>query len=181
MRSQAVKESRPEAFRHLSALWATAVAILCGPSLLTSDVAAQVRPASAVVPELVALVEQHGWLANMGRVCAVMKFEAADGCVFKQISISTSEPGTVDNHGFNIRTNAGTTETEILIFHLGPLIANFFVVSRNGELKASYYRAKGVDTRKFSKKKPASAFAASIAFWALNLPHLKKGFAKPKL
>ena len=170
---------RPQAFRHLSALCAT-VTILCGPSLLI-DVAAEVRPASAVVPELVALVEQHGWPANMGRICAVMKFEAADGCVFKQVSISTSEPGTVDNHGFNIRTNAGTAEPEILIFHLGPLVANFFVVSRDGELKASYYRAKGVDYTQILNEEAASAFAASIAFWALNLPHLKEGFAKPKL
>ena len=171
---------RSRAFPRLSALYATTVSILCGPSLLASDIAVQVQ-ASGVVPELIGLVEQHGRPANMGRVCAVMKLKAADSCVFKQVAISTSEPGTVDNHGFNIRTNAGTAEPEILIFHLGPLVANFFVVSRDGELKASYYRAKGIDYTQILKEEAASAFAASIAFWALNLPHLKEGFAKRKL
>src|SRR5688572_7631066 len=116
---------RPQIPRLFSAFGAIAVTLLCGAGLLASDAIAESRAASALVSELIALTEQHGWPANMGRVCAVMKFEAADGCVFKQISISTSEPGTIDNHGFNIRNNAGATEPEILIFHLGPLVANF--------------------------------------------------------
>lgn len=136
--------------------------------------------AAKLVPELTNIVQRHGWPADMARMCVAMKLGKEADCKFKQISVSASEPGTVDNHGFNVPLGDGPV-TYIVIFHLGPLVGNFFVVSPDGELKAAFYRAKGVDYTKVPLQDARRAFDASMAFWNDNLPMLKKMIAKGPL
>ena len=137
----------------------------------------QAADAGPVVSELMGIVGKHGWAANLGRMCVVFRHGAETECKFKQIAVSGGEPGTLDNHGFNVPLTSTAEASYVLIFHLGPLVGNFFLVSPKGELKASYYRAKGVDYTEIPTEEAGRAFAGEITFWRENLPKLKESIA----
>ena len=130
-----------------------------------------------LVSELVTLVAQHGWSANMGRMCAAMKIGTDQDCKFKQISISPGEPGTIDNYGFNVPISGSSSPSYVVMFHLRPLIGSFFVMSPSGKLIASYYRAQGVDYTAITEDEARGPFEEALAFWQSNLPELKKKIA----
>jgi hypothetical protein len=100
---------------------------------------------AALVSELTTTVLQHGWPTDLGRMCVAMKLGLGSECKFKQISVSPSGPGAVDYYGFNVPFSNARSVPYVIIFHLGPLVGDFFVVSPQGKLKASFYRAKGID------------------------------------
>ena len=106
-------------------------------------------------------------------MCAAFKLGSEGDCNFKQMAVSESPPGTVDSHGFNLPENSTRPDSYVVIFHLSPLVGNFFVVSPEGILKASYYRAKGEDYTEIPNEDADRAFAAAVAFWKRNLPNLK--------
>src|SRR5215207_4888430 len=60
--------------------------------------------ARETISELTAMVEQYGWEANMSRMCVAFRLGPETECRFKQIALSGSGPGTIDNHGFNVPT-----------------------------------------------------------------------------
>jgi hypothetical protein len=128
---------------------------------------------AALVSELTTTVVRHGWPTDLGRMCVAMKLGPEADCKFTQISVSANEPGTVDNHGFNVPIGSAGPPTYVVIFHLGPRVGNFFVVSPQGELKASFYRAKGVDYTEVPIADARRAFDASVVFWSNNLQPLK--------
>ena len=134
-----------------------------------------------LVGELTALVAQHGWVANLGRVCPAMRIGGETDCRFKQISVSASPPGTIDNHGINVQLPSPDRESAIVIFHLGTLVGNFFVLSRAGDLKSAFYRASGIDYTEVSIEEARPAFEASLTFWRENLPKLKEQIAAGNL
>jgi hypothetical protein len=134
-----------------------------------------------LVIELTAMVAQHGWVANLGRMCPAMRIGAEADCGFKQISISASPPGTIDNHGFNVQLHSPDRESAIIIFHLGALVGNFFILSRAGELKSAFYRTRGLDYMENSVEEARPAFEASLTFWRENLPKLKELIAAGNL
>jgi class 3 adenylate cyclase len=134
-----------------------------------------------LVIELTAMVAQHGWVANLGRMCPAMRIGAEADCRFKQISVSASPPGTIDNHGFNVQLHSPDRESAIIIFHLGALVGNFFILSRAGELKSAFYRARGLDYMENSVEEARPAFEASLTFWRENLPKLKELIAAGNL
>ena len=79
--------------------------LLClgaGSKAQTPNQNEKLDPAPLVV-ELTAMVAQHGWVANLGRMCPAMRIGGEADCRFKQISVSASPPGTIDNHGFNVQ------------------------------------------------------------------------------
>ncbi len=117
----------------------------------------ELDPAPLVV-ELTAMVAQHGWVANLGRMCPAMRIGGETDCRFKQISVSASPPGTIDNHGINVQLPSPDRESAIVIFHLGTLVGNFFVLSRAGELKSAFYRARGLDYTEVSIEEARPAF-----------------------
>jgi hypothetical protein len=127
----------------------------------------------AMMSELIGIVREHGWSASMGRMCAAFKLGSESNCNYKQMAVTESPPGTVDNHGFNLPEISTGPDSYVVIFHLTPLVGNFFVVSPDGTLKASFYRGKGVDYTEIPNEDASRAFAAAVAFWKQNLPKLK--------
>ena len=127
----------------------------------------------AMMSELVGIVREHGWPANMGRMCATFNLGSESNCNFKQMAVSEGSPGTVEDHGFNLPEISTGPDSYVVIFHLTPLVGNFFVVSPEGTLKASFYRAKGVDYTEIPNEDARRAFAVAGAFWKQNLPKLK--------
>jgi hypothetical protein len=128
---------------------------------------------AAIVSELTGIVTRHGWPTDLGRMCVAMKLGMEADCKFTQISVSANEPGTIDNYGFNVPlTNAGPAQY-LVMFHLGPLVGDFFVVSLQGKLKASFYRAKGIDYTEVPIGDARRAFDASVVFWSKHLQPLK--------
>jgi len=153
--------------------------VLCGHTALNAQTAqGGSLDAAALVSELAALTREHGWTANLGRLCPAMRIGTEADCRFKQVSVSASPAGTIDHHGFNIQIVAASSEPAVLVFHLGPLIGNFFLVSPQGEVKTAFYRAKGVDFTEIPIAEASAAFEASLKFWDDNLPTLKEQAAK---
>jgi hypothetical protein len=161
--------------RHL--LWSLAtIAILIllslSPTPSHSDDQRRFEENRRIIPDLMLIIVEHGWVADMGRLCAIFELGSEGDCRFKQIAVSESPPGVVDNYGFNVPLNTPTPSYAVL-FHLGPLVGNFFVVSADGTLKSSFFRAKGKDFTKIPNSDARSAFERSMTFWAENLPRLK--------
>ena len=169
--------------RHPRAAHLTAFLILAFVMGGDTGLKAQTSPAgtpdkAALVSELTALTVEYGWTANLSRLCPAMRVGTEADCRFKQVSVSASPAGTIDNHGFNVQVAAAGSEPALLLFHLGPLIGNFFLVSPQGEIKAAFYRAKGVDFTEIPIAEASAAFETSLKFWRDNLPILKEQAAK---
>jgi hypothetical protein len=126
-----------------------------------------------LVSQLTSIVVRHGWPTDLGRMCVAMKLGPEADCKFTQVSVSPSEPGTVDSYGFNVPFRSTGPAKYVVIFHLGPLVGDFFVVSPQGKLKAAFYRAKGIDYTDVPPADARRAFDASIVFWRTHLQSLK--------
>jgi hypothetical protein len=135
----------------------------------------------ALVSELTRIVVKHGWPTDLGRMCVAMKLGSEADCKFTQVSVSPSEPGTVDSYGFNVPLRSVGPAPYLIIFHLGPLVGDFFVVSPQGKLKASFYRAKGINYTEVPLLDARRAFDASMVFWRKNLQPIKILIAAGKL
>jgi hypothetical protein len=135
----------------------------------------------ALVSELTRIVVKHGWPTDLGRMCVAMKLGSEVDCKFTQVSVSPSEPGTVDSYGFNVPLRSVGPAPYVVMFHLGPLVGDFFVVSLQGKLKASFYRAKGIDYTEVPLSDARRAFDASVEFWRTHLQPLKNLIAAGNL
>jgi hypothetical protein len=115
-------------------------------------------------------------------MCAAFKLGSEGDCNFKQMAVSESPPGTVDSHGFNLPENSTRPDSYVVIFHLSPLVGNFFVVSPEGILKASYYRAKGEDYTEIPNECPPSFCRSSCILGAEfaqpQRPDSSRGYAR---
>jgi tetratricopeptide (TPR) repeat protein len=127
--------------------------------------------ASALISELMQLVEKHGWQADMGRMCTLMKLNSQSNCRFKQITVSSDAPNTLDSNGFNVPDDKDPQY--VVIYHLEPLVGNFFVVSLDGTLKSVFFRAKGVDYTELPVAEFSRVFEDAVIFWATNLETIK--------
>jgi hypothetical protein len=135
---------------------------------------AQTVPLEATLSEIIDFVRQHGWSANLGDVCA--KFEVAKfspDCRFLQISVQDDSVGG-EPKGFNLPIITRGELPYVLIFHLGPLVGEFLIVSPKGDLIASYVRAKGRDYERISNDEARSAFNREVSYWKTNLWRLKQ-------
>ena len=123
---------------------------------------------------IAAFVEKWGWTADLGRMCAAFKLSPAEiECKYKQVAVAEGD-GTLPNHGFNLPLNASPSAPHVVLYHLRPLVGTFFVVSLDGTLKASFYRAPGADYTTIPDDEAKQAFLAEIAFWKKNLPTLEE-------
>lgn len=130
---------------------------------------AQTAQFEATISEIVDFVRQYGWSANLGDVCA--KLEVAHfnpDCRFLQISVQ-DDNAKGEPKGFNLPITASVEPPYLLIFHLGPLVGEFLIVSTKGDLVASYIRAKGRDYERVSNDEARSAFNRELSYWKTNL------------
>jgi hypothetical protein len=137
---------------------------------------AQKRPAMdhpVSIAEVIRLVEERGWRVNLGPICAAFDLPLSSGeCVFKQISVSETE-GRGDPRGFNVPVETPPGDPYVLVFHLGPLVGEFFVVRPDGELIRAFYRAKGTGYRPLPNEDVSDEFKIDIRYWLDNFSRLK--------
>ena len=126
---------------------------------------------SALVVEVTKLVEEHGWQTDMGRMCTLMKLNSLSNCRFKQITVSANAPNTRDDNGFNVPDDK--EPHYVVIYHLEPLVGIFFVVSLDGTLKSSFYRAQGVDYSELPISETRHSFDEAIHFWIRHVDTIK--------
>lgn len=118
-------------------------------------------------------VQESGWPARLGPVCE--KFGVAQltpDCVFKQISVEELS-GVRAQHGFNVPAAATREIPYALLFHLRPLVGEFFVVTPEAQLVSVYVRSKGTDYDRIPNDIAQQAFKSELSYWAANLGKIR--------
>lgn len=129
---------------------------------------------AAELPEIVELVKAKGWRANLGRLCQAFSLEPlGPDCIFKQISVEETQVRG-DPRGFNVRVGVGEV-SYLLIFHLGPLVGEFFVASPQGELLRAFIRTKGRDYEQVANDVVHGEFLTDVAYWKDNFSRIRAG------
>ena len=128
--------------------------------------------ASPALADVIAFVNRSGWPVDLGRMCKAFNVSQSD-CRFRQVAVDTSQDG-LDNHGFNVPVEATDVSGYVVIFHLRPLIGEFYLASPEGELRAALYRAKGLDFTPIANDEARHAFESEVSFWRVNLIGLER-------
>jgi hypothetical protein len=127
--------------------------------------------------EIVALVETKGWKADLGSLCSEFKLPLrGQDCIFRQISVQEVE-GRGDPRGFNApRSVVQGQQPLILIFHLGPLVGEFFLsLTPTGELLKAFYRAKGRGYDELPLDEVREEFERDLQYWLQNVSRVRSG------
>ncbi|MDP2411496.1 MAG: hypothetical protein Q8M26_14575 [Pseudolabrys sp.] len=133
------------------------------------------QQAAASFSDLVELVRRHGWRVNLRDLCRKYGMtQSARDCIVQQVSVEESE-GLSYPRGFNIPVVDNDEFTDVLLYHLNPLIGEFFVVSADGILKAAFVRSKGTDYKQIANDVVREEFERDIAYWKENFIRLRKG------
>ena len=125
--------------------------------------------------DVVQYVQQHGWRADLGDMCT--KFElprSGNDCIFRQLSLQDQREADSDPRGFNVPAVWNTGPHYVLIFHLRPLVGEFFIVSPDGILVRAYLRFKGTDYSLVPNEEVQQEFDKNFAYWTTNFSRLKK-------
>lgn len=129
---------------------------------------------SAELSEVLELVRTKGWKADLGQICDEFGLEPlGSDCIFKQISVQEVQ-GRGDPRGFNVPVGAGDV-SYVLIFHLSPLVGEFFIVSPQGELLKAFIRTKGRGYEKIANDDVRDEFRADLAYWKDNFTRIRTG------
>jgi hypothetical protein len=126
--------------------------------------------------DVVQFVQQQGWRANLGDMCT--KFElprSGDDCIFIQVSLQDEREATSDPRSFNVPAISNAEPQYVLIFHLRPLVGEFFIVSADGILLRAYLRFKGTDYSHVPNEEVQQEFNKNLAYWTTNFCRFKKG------
>jgi hypothetical protein len=123
---------------------------------------------AAEFADVVQTVQGFGWQKDLGNLCSRFRLDAAS-CTFKQLSVRDSQ---AQDHprAFNVPEQG----RELLMFHLRPLVGEFFVVSPQGKLMRAYYRAVGRDYEQLPPHEAEAEFQADLRYWLDNLDRLKQ-------
>ena len=81
---------------------------------------------------------------------------------------------TSDPRGFNVPAVSNAGRPYVLIFHLRPLVGEFFIVSPDGILMRAYLRFKGTDYSRVPNEEVQTRFNKNLAYWTTNFSRLKK-------
>ena len=115
--------------------------------------------------DVVQFVSRRGWRVNLDKLCAEFGMpEGRDNCTFRQISIQDATDLGYPR-GFNVSDFAGPKGRYVLIFHLQPLVGEFFLVSSDGALIRAFYRGKGRGYDPLPNEDVRSEFEADLAYW----------------
>jgi hypothetical protein len=147
---------------------------------LASSIEALRRPAKngsmrVTFSDVVQFVQQQGWRVDLGDMCT--KFElpgSGDDCVFRQLSLQDQREARSDPRGFNVPAVWNTGPHYVMIFHLRPLVGEFFIVSPDGILMRAYLRFKGTDYSLVPNEEVQQEFNKNFAYWTTNFSRLKK-------
>jgi len=155
--------------------WIVGSSVVAAADSTPPNRTAQISEPPAAVSDVILFVQERGWQVNLGRICAEFDLPVVAGqCIFKQVSVQEIE-GRGDPRGFNIPVHQSANAPYVLIFHLGPLTGEFFVVSVNGDLIKAFYRAKGTGYSSLPNDDVREEFKADLGYWFNNLARLKQG------
>lgn len=129
--------------------------------------------------DIVALVEAKGWKADLGRICSEFKLPLPDKeCVFRQISVQEVD-SRGDPRGFNVPYSVADGRPPfVLIFHLGPLVGEFFVATPTGELLKAFYRAKGRGYDELPLDEVREEYERDLQYWLQNVSRVRSGLGE---
>lgn len=129
---------------------------------------------SAELYQIVHLVKEKGWRADLGRICQEFLLEPhGRDCIFKQISVQEVQ-GRGDPRGFNIPDGAGDVPY-VLVFHLSPLVGEFFIASPQGDLLKAFIRTKGRGYEPIHNDAVRDEFFADLTYWKDNFNRIRAG------
>ncbi len=100
--------------------------------------------------------------------------QSTQDCIVQQVSVEEVE-GLSYPRGFNIPVADGDKHTDVLLYHLNPLIGEFFIVSSEGLLKAAFVRSKGTGYERIANDVVRDEFERDVAYWKRNVIRLRKG------
>jgi hypothetical protein len=128
----------------------------------------------ATFGDVLRLVQERGWRTDFHGLCRQLDLpELADRCVFRQLSVEDdSERGYP--RGFNVSESTADGPV-VFLFHLNPLLGEFYIVSPDGTLLRSYTRAHGRGYERIPNETVGAEFSADIAYWIMNFERLKRG------
>lgn len=130
---------------------------------------------SAEVMDVAKFVEEKGWRAHLGPLCAEFELNTPETeCIFRQISVQEIQ-SRGDPRAFNVPIRPGQTIPYFLIFHLGPLVGEFFIVSPEGHLLRAFYRVKGQGYERLPNGDVQEEFQVDVLYWIRNLERVKQG------
>lgn len=136
---------------------------------------AQSSPMFASFSDVIHLVQERGWQVDLGNICTELSLaKGAGGCAFKQLSVQEAE-GRRDPRGFNVSALAQSAAPYVVVFHLNPLVGEFFVVSPEGHLISAFLRFKGTGYKHVPNEDVQAEFRKDIAYWTDNFARLKRG------
>jgi hypothetical protein len=124
--------------------------------------------------DVLRLVQERGWRTDFHGLCREIDLpELADKCVFRQLSIQDDRERGYPR-GVNVAESA-TDGTVVFLFHLNPLLGEFYIVSPDGALLRAYTRAHGRGYERIPNEIVSAEFSADIAYWIANFERLKRG------
>jgi tetratricopeptide (TPR) repeat protein len=127
--------------------------------------------------KVVQFVEREGWRINLSDLCGKLGLPHSDAdCVFQQLSVEDTTE-TSYPRGFNVATASKDGRTSILLFHLNPLIGEFFIVAPDGTLAEAYLRSKGSEYERVPNQVMREEFEKDVVYWRKNFFRLKAGLA----
>lgn len=148
------------------------VALAAVAQVLAQQVTA---PPAATFSDVVEFVQKQGWQANMRSLCTLLHLPPdSSNCIFKQVSIAEAV-GRGDPRGFNVPAISSGAVTHVLVYHLGPLVGEFFVVSPQGDLIKAFYRSKGTGYNPIPNADVEEEFKKDLAYWIENFDRVKQG------
>lgn len=129
---------------------------------------------SAELSQIVQLVKEKGWRADLGTICQEFSLEPhRRDCIFKQISVQEVQ-GRSDPRGFNVPDGAGDVPY-VLVFHLSPLVGEFFIASLQGELLKAFVRTKGRGYEPIHNDAIRDEFFADLTYWKDSFDRIRTG------
>jgi hypothetical protein len=147
----------------------------CDATSLVSNALRQNSSERVTLSDVVQFVQQQGWRANLGDMCT--KFElprSGDGCIFRQLSLQDEREARSDPRGFNVPAVSNAEPQYVLIFHLRPLVGEFFIVSADGILLRAYLRFKGTDYSHVPNEEVQQELNKNLVYWTTNFCRFKK-------
>jgi hypothetical protein len=123
--------------------------------------------------DVLRLVLERGWRTDFHGLCRQLDLpELANKCVFRQLSIQDDRERGYPR-GFNVSESGGSAI--VFLFHLNPLLGEFFIVAPDGTLLRAYTRAHGRGYERIPNETVSEEFSADIAYWITNFERLKRG------
>ena len=146
---------------------AAALLSLVGSGAAHAEAASRSESQPAFTAVVKVVIEQ-GWRVDFGKLCTELALDLPDGsCVFKQVSIQDDKDRGYPR-GFNVPLNRDGTVPFVMIFHLSPLVGEFFIVSAEGQLIKAFYRTKGAGYQPLPNGEVQDEFEADLAYWLAN-------------